>query len=112
MFLALEPEGSGQLAEGSTIPASRTKSPYDVVKAFSGLASRTDRIDINRLRRSFNTIAAATKNTPEEFQGTLQGLSVALGQRGQARRAAQLAAAQRPHRLRHPRRPATTTSSS
>ena len=54
-------------------PPSRTKSPYDVVKAFSGLASRTDRIDINRLRKSFNTIAAATKNTPEEFQGTLEG---------------------------------------
>ena len=75
MFLALEPDGSGQLAEGSTIPASRTRSAYDVVKAFSGLASRTERIDINQLRRSFNTIAAATKNTPEEFQGTLKGLS-------------------------------------
>ena len=75
MFLSLEPDGSGQLAEGSTIPTSRTRSPYDVVKAFSGLASRTDRIDINRLRDSFNTIAAATKNTPEEFKGTLQGLS-------------------------------------
>ena len=76
MFLSLEPDGSGQLAEGSTIPTSRTKSPYDVVKAFSGLASRTDRIDVDRLRKSFNTIAAATRNTPEEFQGTLQGLSV------------------------------------
>ena len=75
MFLSLEPDGSGQLAEGSTIPTSRTRSPYDVVKAFSGLASRTERIDINQLRDSFNTIAAATKNTPEEFKGTLQGLS-------------------------------------
>ena len=75
MFLSLEPDGSGQLAEGSTIPTSRTRSPYDVVKAFSGLASRTEQIDINRLRDSFNTIAAATKNTPEEFKGTLQGLS-------------------------------------
>ena len=75
MFLSLEPDGSGQLAEGSTNPTSRTRSPYDVVKAFSGLASRTEQIDINRLRDSFNTIAAATKNTPEEFKGTLQGLS-------------------------------------
>ena len=75
MFLALEPKGSGQLEEAATIPTSRTRSPYDVVKAFSGLASRTDRIDINRLRKSFNTLAAATKNTPEEFQGTLKGLS-------------------------------------
>ena len=75
MFLSLVPKGSGQFAEGSTIPSDRTTSPYDVVKAFSGLASRTDKIDINRLRKSFNTLAAATKNTPEEFQGTLQGLS-------------------------------------
>jgi phospholipid/cholesterol/gamma-HCH transport system substrate-binding protein len=75
MFLALVPAGSGQLPAGSTIPRNRTQSPYDVVKAFSGLASRTDRIDIGRLRQSFNTLAAATHNTPEEFQGTLKGLS-------------------------------------
>jgi len=39
MFLSLEPDGSGQLAEGSTIPTSRTKSPYDVVKVMSLPAS-------------------------------------------------------------------------
>jgi phospholipid/cholesterol/gamma-HCH transport system substrate-binding protein len=74
-FLALVPKGGGQLKEGSTIPVSRTKSPYDVVQAFSGLASRAQKIDVNRLRTSLNTLAALTKNTPEEFQGTLKGLS-------------------------------------
>jgi phospholipid/cholesterol/gamma-HCH transport system substrate-binding protein len=74
-FLALEPKGGGQLKEGTTIPVSRTKSPYDVVQAFSGLAERSEKIDVNRLRKSINTLAAATKNTPEEFQGTLKGLS-------------------------------------
>src|SRR6476661_5973243 len=38
MFLSLEPAGSGQLAQGSEIPVSRTSSPYNVVDAFSGLA--------------------------------------------------------------------------
>jgi phospholipid/cholesterol/gamma-HCH transport system substrate-binding protein len=75
MFLSLVPKGGGQLKEGTTIPVSRTKSPYDVVQAFSGLASRADKIDVTRLRQSLNTLAALTTNTPEEFKGTLIGLS-------------------------------------
>ena len=49
MFLALEPEGPGQLKEDSTIPVSRTRSAYDVVQAFSGLADRAEQIDTDRL---------------------------------------------------------------
>jgi phospholipid/cholesterol/gamma-HCH transport system substrate-binding protein len=75
MFLALKPEGSGQLAKGSTIPVSRTKSAYDVVQAFSGLANRAERIDTDRLAESINTLADLTKDTPVAFQGTLRGLS-------------------------------------
>src|SRR3954453_631907 len=75
MYLALVPKGSGQLQKGSTIPVSRTKSPYDVVQAFSGLASRAERIDTGRLATSLDTIADLTKNTPAAFQGTLRGLS-------------------------------------
>src|SRR5215471_14724631 len=37
MYLALEPDGKGQLDSGKEIPVERTSSPYDVVKAFSGL---------------------------------------------------------------------------
>ena len=106
MFLALDPAGGGQLQRGSTIPTSRTQSPYDVVKAFSGLASRTDQIDINRLRDSFNTLAAATRNTPAAFQGTLKGLSALSA--SIAKRDDQLNSLlrERPHglgRARHPR---------
>jgi phospholipid/cholesterol/gamma-HCH transport system substrate-binding protein len=75
MFLALEPKGSGQLAKGSTIPTSRTRSAYDVVQAFSGLAERAEKIDLPQLTTSLNTLADATANTPEEFQSTLKGLS-------------------------------------
>jgi phospholipid/cholesterol/gamma-HCH transport system substrate-binding protein len=75
MFIALQPAGPGQLKEDSTIPMSRTKSPYDVVQAFSGLADRAERIDTDQLATSLNTLAALTKNTPAAFQGTLRGLS-------------------------------------
>jgi phospholipid/cholesterol/gamma-HCH transport system substrate-binding protein len=75
MFLALQPKGSGQLKEGSTIPVSRTRSAYDVVEAFSGLAERAQQIDLPQLTQSLNTLADATQNTPEALKSTLKGLS-------------------------------------
>jgi phospholipid/cholesterol/gamma-HCH transport system substrate-binding protein len=75
MFLALQPKGSGQLAKGSTIPTSRTRSAYDVVQAFSGLAERAEAIDLPQLTTSLNTLADATANTPVALQSTLKGLS-------------------------------------
>jgi phospholipid/cholesterol/gamma-HCH transport system substrate-binding protein len=75
MFLALQPKGPGQLKEGSEIPTSRTESAYDVVDAFSGLASRAERINVPQLAQSLNTLAGATKGTPVAFRNTLQGLS-------------------------------------
>jgi phospholipid/cholesterol/gamma-HCH transport system substrate-binding protein len=75
MYLSLDPQGPGQLSKGSTIPVSRTTSPYDVVQAFSGLASRAEKINVNQLADSLNTLAALTRDTPAAFQGTLRGLS-------------------------------------
>ncbi len=75
MYLSLEPAGSGQLAEGAEIPRDRTTSPYDVVKAFSGLADRSERIDTDQLAKALNTMAALTEITPEEFQSALRGMS-------------------------------------
>jgi phospholipid/cholesterol/gamma-HCH transport system substrate-binding protein len=75
MFLALEPAGSGQLSAGSEIPVSRTSSPYDVVKAFSGLAETSDRIDTDQLAQSLTTLADLTRNTPEAFRSALDGVS-------------------------------------
>ncbi len=74
-YLALLPKGAGQLSEGATIPKSRTRSAYDVVQAFSGLASRAEKIDTKQLATSFDTLATLTKDTPAAFQGTLRGLS-------------------------------------
>ena len=75
MFLSLDPQGDGQLKEDSTIPMSRTKSAYNVVDAFSGLASRAEDIDVKQLATSIDTLADLTKDTPAAFQGTLRGLS-------------------------------------
>jgi phospholipid/cholesterol/gamma-HCH transport system substrate-binding protein len=75
MFLALEPEGSGQLAEGSTIPVERTTSPYDVVDAFTDLAETSEDIDTDQLANALTTLSDLTRNTPEEFRSALQGIS-------------------------------------
>jgi phospholipid/cholesterol/gamma-HCH transport system substrate-binding protein len=75
MYLALEPAGSGQLDAGKEIPVERTSSPYDVVKAFSGLAETADQIDTDQLARSLTTLSDLTRNTPEEFQAALTGVS-------------------------------------
>jgi phospholipid/cholesterol/gamma-HCH transport system substrate-binding protein len=75
MYLALEPAGSGQLDTSKEIPVERTSSPYDVVKAFSGLAETADQIDTDQLARSLTTLSDLTRNTPEEFQAALTGVS-------------------------------------
>lgn len=84
MYLALEPAGEGQMDEETEIPVERTSSPYDVVDAFSGLAHTSERIDTDQLARSLDTMSALMKDTPEEFQGALRGMS-ALSQNIAAR---------------------------
>jgi phospholipid/cholesterol/gamma-HCH transport system substrate-binding protein len=75
MYLAVEPAGDGQMSEGSEIPVERTTSPFDVVEAFSGLAETSSEIDTDRLAESLTTMADLSRNTPEEFRATLDGVS-------------------------------------
>jgi phospholipid/cholesterol/gamma-HCH transport system substrate-binding protein len=75
MFLALEPAGEGQMDEGYEIPVDRTQSPFDVVEAFSGLAETSEEIDTDQLAESLTTLADLSRNTPEEFQDALSGVS-------------------------------------
>lgn len=75
MFLAVEPAGPGQLEEGATIPVERTSSPYDVVKAFSGLSETAQEIDTDQLTEALQVLAELTRNTPEEFRDALKGVS-------------------------------------
>jgi phospholipid/cholesterol/gamma-HCH transport system substrate-binding protein len=75
MYLSLEPKGSGQLDEGTTIPVARTSSPFDVVDAFEGLAETSGEIDTDQLAKSLTTLADLTRSTPEEFREALTGVS-------------------------------------
>ena len=75
MFLALQPAGDGQMNEGTEIPVERTSSPYDVVEAFTGLAETSEQIDTDQLAESLTTLADLSRNTPDEFQAALQGVS-------------------------------------
>ena len=75
MYVDIDPVGKGQLPEDGTIPKSRTTSPYDVVQAFSGLANTSEQINTHQLSKSLNTMAGLMKNTPEEVQASLRGLS-------------------------------------
>lgn len=74
-FLALTPEGPGQLPKGSIIPMERTIAPYDVVQAFSELSRTTDAIDIPQLSEALTTLADVAHETPEEFRGAIKGVS-------------------------------------
>jgi phospholipid/cholesterol/gamma-HCH transport system substrate-binding protein len=74
-YLALEPAGPGQLSPGSEIPLERTVSAYDVVQAFSDLATTTDQIDTKQLATALDTVSATFKDSPAEVKASLQGLS-------------------------------------
>jgi phospholipid/cholesterol/gamma-HCH transport system substrate-binding protein len=75
MYLALLPDGTGQLDAGTEIPVERTTSPFDVVEAFSGLAETAQQIDTDQLAAGLTTLADLTRNTPDEFRSALTGLS-------------------------------------
>jgi len=60
---------------GSEIPLARTISAYDVVDAFTDLANTTERINTAQLAKALDTLSATFKNTPEEVQASLTGLS-------------------------------------
>jgi phospholipid/cholesterol/gamma-HCH transport system substrate-binding protein len=75
MYLDLQPAGAGQLAKDSEIPVARTSSPYDVVKAFSGLADTAGKIDTDQLASALTTLADLTRTTPKSFQAALTGVA-------------------------------------
>ncbi len=74
-YLALHPEGGGQLAPGSEIPLKRTVPAYDVVQAFSDLTTTSEKIDTDRVAKAMDTISATFEDSPEEVRASLKGLS-------------------------------------
>jgi len=74
-FLALEPAGSGRLAEDAEIPLSRTASPLDVLQAVTGLADTVEKVDVRQLAEAFDVLSATFADTPESVRSSLDGLS-------------------------------------
>lgn len=75
MYLALSPAGSGPLPKGATIPSSRTTPPYDIVSAFSGLSTTTEKINTGQLAYAMKVLAQVTQKTPAAFRGTVSGIT-------------------------------------
>ncbi|GAB2961808.1 MCE family protein [Amycolatopsis acidiphila] len=74
-YIALESAGKRPLEPGQAIPVARTRSPFDVNDALSGLSDTVDQIDTRQLAQSFETIAQEFSGTPEQVRPALDSLS-------------------------------------
>lgn len=74
-YLALQPEGPGQMDGGSTIPLERTEASYDIVGVLGDLTQTTERIDTEQLGKALDTLAGTLSGSSSEIQGTLRGVS-------------------------------------
>ena len=75
MYVSLDPEGAGLLEPGSVIPTARTRAPYDIVQAFSGLTETTQQIDTEQLKQALDTVNEVTAKTPEGFREAVTGVT-------------------------------------
>lgn len=74
-YLALDVRGNRAQDPDSTIPVSRTVSPFDIYPAFQQLTQTADSIDTTQLAKAFTTLSSAFQDTPESIRGVLDGLS-------------------------------------
>ena len=100
-YLALDPQGPGQLKAGSVIPTSRTVPCYDVIDAFSDLTTTTEAIDVPQLSKSLDVLATEFKDSPPQVKASLEGLTRLVADHLVARPAAGRAAGPRQGRVRH-----------
>lgn len=74
-YIAIDPEGSGEMPPGSHIPNDRTTEPYDVVAAFTDLSHTTDQLDLKNLAKAIAIIGDIADSTPKEFSSAINGLA-------------------------------------
>jgi len=74
-YLALHPTGNFEQDPDAPIRLDRTATPYDVTKAFEGLANTVGDIDTVQLADSFRTISDTFADSPEHVRSALDGLS-------------------------------------
>jgi phospholipid/cholesterol/gamma-HCH transport system substrate-binding protein len=74
-YLALDPHGTAAQDPAQPIPLSRTRSPYDVSQAFSGLGQQISGINTAQLAQSLQTLSSAFATTPPYVRSALRGLA-------------------------------------
>lgn len=73
--LVLDPDGTGDLAEGDTIPLSRTTTPFGVTDALLRSAEELEPIDTQRLTRAIRAVSATIDPAAPEVRTAATGLS-------------------------------------
>jgi phospholipid/cholesterol/gamma-HCH transport system substrate-binding protein len=74
-YLALDPLGRAAQDPSQAIPMSRTRSPYDVTQAFSGVGQQISQINTGQLAQSLQTLSDAFATTPPYVRTALRGLA-------------------------------------
>ena len=74
-YLNINSAGGKSQDSGTTIPVSRTTTPFDIYPAFTQLSRQIDKIDTRNLATSFKTLAEAFQGTPSEVRPVVTGLA-------------------------------------
>src|SRR5512139_2307640 len=74
-YLNLTPEGPGQMAGGSTIPISRTRTTYDVVSTLNQLTTSTEQLDTDQLATALRTLAGTIDASAPQVHESFAGIS-------------------------------------
>lgn len=73
--LVLEPQGTGSIDDGDTIPLARTTTPFSVTDALLGAGDELTPVDTKRLTRAIRTVSAAIDPGADQVRTAATGLS-------------------------------------
>lgn len=74
-YLGLDSAGNRAQDPGTTIPLSRTTTPFDIYPAFTQLTNTVDQINTEQLATAFGVLSNDFKNTPDSVRQVVDGLS-------------------------------------
>ena len=74
-FIAIEPAGDSPLDPDTSIPRDRTRSPYDVITAFSDLATTVQSLNTDQLGESLGVLSETLDGATGPIRPALDGLS-------------------------------------
>ena len=73
-FLEVEPAGPGSLKD-DTIPLSRTSVPFNLQDVIEGSTDALDELEGATMAKSFQVVADALRDTPDEAQAAIEGVA-------------------------------------